>query len=138
LKAREAGVSITVDPPAEEMFVDADISLIQRVLENLVGNALRHTPAQGSVTISARPSAQRVGIAVADTGCGIPDDALPHIFDRFYRGDNETEAASGSAGLGLAIAKRILEPHGSEIRVTSAPRQGTRFEFELNGQARAA
>jgi two-component system OmpR family sensor kinase len=116
--------------------VYADISLIQRVLENLVGNALRYTPGGGKVSISVRARAGAVGVSVADTGAGISEDALPHIFDRFYR--ENREADSGSTGLGLAIAKRILELHGGEIRVTSEEQRGTRFDFDLPLEARAA
>jgi signal transduction histidine kinase len=138
LKAREADVALEVDPPEQEVFVYADISLIQRVLENLVGNALRHTPPGGKVTIAARSSSTGVGISVSDTGNGIPADAIPHIFDRFFQADHAHRDASGSAGLGLAIAKRILELHGSEIRVTSERQIGTRFDFDLASQTRAA
>jgi len=138
LKAREAEIRLEVQPPADEVFVYADISLIQRVLENLVGNALRHTPAGGRVTLSAEPSPAGVGISVSDTGNGIPAAALPHIFDRFFQAEHRHSERNGSSGLGLAIAKRILELHGSEIRVTSELRSGTRFDFDLNAQARAA
>ena len=136
LQAQQEKVLLEVDPPPAEVFVYADISLIQRVLENLVGNALRHTPTGGRVTIAARPTSDSVGISVSDTGDGIPRDALPHIFDRFYQASDDN--GNGSAGLGLAIAKRILELHDSEIRVTSEPSSGTRFDFALYREARAA
>ena len=108
------------------------------MLENLVGNALKHTPAGGSVTISVQPASSSVGVSVADSGRGIPKDALPFIFDRFYKSDSVADATNGSSGLGLAIAKRILELHGSEIRVVSEEQQGTRFDFDLAPCARAA
>ena len=136
LQADEAQVSLQVDPPEKAVNVYADISLIQRVLENLVGNALRYTPGGGKVSISVRARAGAVGVSVADTGAGISKNALPHIFDRFYR--ENREADSGSTGLGLAIAKRILELHGSEIRVTSEEQRGTRFDFDLPLEVRAA
>lgn len=138
LQAAQAKVSLGVDPPDDEVFVYADISLIQRVLENLVGNALKHTPEGGKVTISARPKADGVGVSVSDTGSGIPVDVLPHIFDRFFRGGGDAGYANGSAGLGLAIAKRILELHNSTIRVTSEREAGTRFDFDLRIEATAA
>ena len=138
LQAKESSIKLEVDPPDEEVFVYADISLIQRVLENLVGNALKHTPTGGRITIAARPSSDAVGISVSDTGNGIPEDALPHIFDRFYQGNGHSADGDGSVGLGLAIAKRILELHGSEIRVTSELRSGTRFDFALYREAHAA
>jgi signal transduction histidine kinase len=138
LQADEARVSLQIDPPDEVVSAYADISLIQRVLENLVGNALKYTPEGGNVSISVRPSSAAVGVSVADTGAGISEDALPLIFDRFYRESRETDEDNGSVGLGLAIAKRILELHGSEIRVTSEAQRGTRFDFDLPLQARAA
>ncbi len=90
------------------------------------------------MSISVRPSSAAVGVSVADTGAGISEKALPLIFDRFYRENRETDEDNGSVGLGLAIAKRILELHGSEIRVTSEAQRGTRFDFDLPLQARAA
>lgn len=138
LQAEEAKISLEVDRPAEGVMVYADISLIQRVLENLVGNALKYTPEGGKISISIRPSAAAVGVSVADTGPGIAEDALPHIFDRFYQANQESARGNGSMGLGLAIAKRILELHESEIRVVSMETCGARFDFELPMQARAA
>jgi len=138
LQAREANVSLEVHPPDAAVSVFADISLIQRVLENLVGNALKYTPAGGKVSISIERSAAAVGVSVADTGPGISQEALPHIFDRFYKADQQDEQGNGSMGLGLAIAKRILELHSSKISVESKERQGTRFHFDLPLQARAA
>ena len=138
LQARHANVALEVNPPDESVSVYADISLIQRVLENLVGNALKYTPAGGKVSISVHRSAAAVGVSVADTGPGIAEEALPHIFDRFYKAGHRDERARGSMGLGLAITKRILELHSSEISVVSKNRQGTRFHFDLPVEARAA
>ncbi len=138
LQAKELDVALQIDPPAETFTVIADISLIQRVLENLVGNALKYTPKGGKVTISVQPSSATVDVSVSDTGPGIAEEALPHIFDRFYKADPQGTKISGSMGLGLAIAKRILELHSSEIRVVSEKQRGTRFHFDLPRQARAA
>ncbi len=138
LQAKKAKVSLHVDPPQQAVTVYADISLIQRVLENLVSNALKYTPEGGKVSISVRPSQTGVGVSVADTGPGISQEDLPHIFDRFYKVDAKESAGTGSMGLGLAIAKRILELHGSDIIVVSEPPHGTRFEFDLPLPARAA
>mgnify|MGYP002063439752 FL=1 len=76
-------------------------------------------------------------MAVADTGCGIPEEDLEHIFDRFYRSEHAAERRSNSAGLGLAIVKKILDLHGSRITVRSDPNQGTRFEFDIPVRAAA-
>lgn len=138
LQAEELKVSLQVDPTSEVVMVFADISLIQRVLENLVGNALKYTPEGGKVSISVRASSSAVDVSISDTGPGIPEEALPHIFDRFYKVDPEDVRGNASMGLGLAIAKRILELHSSEIRVISEAQSGTCFHFDLPLQARAA
>ena len=138
LEAGEANVALEVNRPEQDVTVYADISLIQRVLENLVGNALRYTPRDGKISISIQPSSAAVGVSVADTGPGIAEEVLPHIFDRFYQAEQKNERGNGAMGLGLAIAKRILELHESEIRVVSTDTSGARFDFELPMQAHAA
>lgn len=110
-------------------FISADIGLIERVLDNLIENALRYTPEGGTITVALIPNHDRVAIQVTDTGCGIPKEELPYIFDRFYR--VEKHERSDGAGLGLAIAKRILELHGSRIDTKSAIGAGTTFTFHL-------
>jgi signal transduction histidine kinase len=104
---------------------------MQRVLENLLRNALKFTPAGGEVTIRLAPRSGAVNVAVSDTGCGIPPEELDRIFDRFYHSGRNGSERETSAGLGLAIVKRILDLHGSRITVTSTPDQGSRFEFDL-------
>jgi signal transduction histidine kinase len=132
LAAERAQVRLSVDAAPGLPFVLADLGLIERVFENLIGNALEHTPAGGSVCVALRASGDgRVQCAVADTGCGIAGAELPFIFDRFYRGDAGRRHGSG-AGLGLAITKRILDLHGQGIEVDSAPGQGTTFRFALS------
>ena len=113
--------------------VRADLSLIERVLDNLIGNALKHTPAGGSVTVRLRSVEHGVEVAVVDTGAGIAAADLPHIFDRYYRGRAASGQPSGDArgaGLGLAIARRILELHGRSIAVESGA-AGSAFRFTL-------
>ena len=135
LEAQKKGISIDVRSRSTAATVHADIGLIQRVLENLLRNALKFTPTGGSITISLEPRPGHVAVAVADTGCGIAEQDLERIFDRFYRSEQGEEGRSGSAGLGLAIVKRILDLHGSRITVHSAPDQGTRFEFDIPARA---
>ncbi len=108
-----------------------DIGLIQRVLENLVRNAIRFTPRGGVVTLSIAERPGSVTVAVSDNGPGIPEKDIPRIFDRFYRSEEGEEARSDSSGLGLAIVKRILDLHDSRITVVSKVDVGTRFEFDL-------
>jgi signal transduction histidine kinase len=135
LEAERKGIRIEADSRHETFMVFADIGLIQRVLENLLRNALKHTPQGGTVSISLDPKPGRVAVSVADTGCGIAEHDLERIFDRFYRSQQGEEERSNSAGLGLAIVKRILDLHGSRITVTSKPEQGTCFEFDIPARA---
>jgi signal transduction histidine kinase len=110
----------------------ADPDQIQRVLYNLVQNAIRHTPADGSVIVEVLDLGPEVQVNVADTGEGIPTQDLPFVFDRFYRGDKARSRDAGSgAGLGLAIAKRLVETHGGRIWVAQPIGGGSVFSFTL-------
>lgn len=128
--ATSAGVRLMVDAPAIGVFASADVGLLERVLENLISNAIRHTPAEGQVTIRVREEAGKIAIEVEDTGSGIPAEDLPNIFDRYFRGSNVTRSRDGS-GLGLAIAKRIIELHGGEISASSNLGKGSLFRIYL-------
>lgn len=131
LEAEKKGIKLSIALEADSAFTLGDIGLIQRVLENLVRNAIRYTPKGGEITLSIAERPQSVTVAVSDTGPGIPEEDLPRIFDRFYRSELGEEALSDSSGLGLAIVKRILDLHRSRITVISKPDAGTRFEFDL-------
>jgi len=131
LPAARRGVRIETALSAGAPSVWADIGLIERVLENLIDNAIRHAGAGGEIRLSARPATGTVEVRVSDTGGGIPPEALPRIFDRHHQVDDPHDDRTGRAGLGLAIAKRILELHGSAIEATSAPGAGTTFAFAL-------
>jgi signal transduction histidine kinase len=111
--------------------IKMDVQRIGRVLNNLLGNALRYTPAGGSVTVQAEALAGSIRVTVEDSGEGISANDLPHVFDRFYRGEKSRNQATGGSGLGLAIAKGIVEAHGGEIGVESLPDKGARFYFTL-------
>ena len=118
-----------VDPDVDPVMMDTQS--IGRVLNNLIGNALRHTPAQGQVRVRVRRSSQGVEVTVSDTGAGIRADDLPHIFDGFYRGEKSRSRATGGAGLGLAISRGIVQAHGGEIKVESEVGKGSRFTFHF-------
>ena len=124
--------------PSGNTVVYADIGLIQRVLENLIRNAIQFTSEDGHIRIQVEKRPQRVAVSVTDDGCGIAESELDRIFDRFYPRENGDSRRSDSAGLGLAIVKRILDLHGSRITVTSKLDRGTRFEFDLPGERLAA
>jgi signal transduction histidine kinase len=112
-------------------MIRAELIKIQRVLYNLVQNAIRHTPANGSIALITKVVPQGVQVEVADTGEGISSEDLPYIFDQFFRGDKSRSRETGGAGLGLAIAKRIIEAHRGKIWVESQVDRGTRFSFIL-------
>ncbi|NLG70616.1 MAG: HAMP domain-containing protein [Chloroflexi bacterium] len=111
-----------------------DVRLIGRVLNNLIDNALRHTPPGGRVEVKAAPAGDHVQVEVWDNGEGIPPQDLPVIFERFYRGEKSRNRLSGGAGLGLAIARGIVMAHGGSIHVESQPGQFTRFIVQLPRQ----
>jgi signal transduction histidine kinase len=138
LEAAEKGIGIHAQAPADSAIVYADIGLIQRVLENLLRNAIRFTPRDGQIRIDIEQRPRSVAVSVSDTGCGIAESELERIFDRFYQRSSTTDRESGSAGLGLAIVKRILDLHGSRITVSSEINRGTRFEFDLLSSLKAA
>lgn len=121
----EGSVDSNVDP------VMMDTQRIGRVLNNLIGNALRHTSAEGSVNVHARRTAWGVEVCVSDTGEGIRAEDLPHVFESFYRGEKSRSRSTGGAGLGLAISRGIVQAHGGQIKVDSEAGCGSQFTFTL-------
>ncbi|WP_456374987.1 sensor histidine kinase [Thiolapillus sp.] len=134
LKAGKKQIELRVNCPPSLPFAYGDIGLIQRVLDNLIENALQHTPENGQVRVSLTSDHKNIAVEISDTGCGIPGEELPHIFDRFYRLDKSRRPGDLHAGLGLAIAKRILELHNGHIWARSGLNQGTTFGFQFSAQ----
>lgn len=134
------GVRIEPELAASPGIVSADLDLIERVLDNLIGNAVRHTPAGGRVTVAVRelPASDKIAVEVRDTGSGIAQADLPYIFDRFYRAGHQPGDADAGSGLGLAIARRVLELHASDLDCESAPGEGATFRFSLQVPRRDA
>jgi signal transduction histidine kinase len=131
--AADAGITLKAAPDPAGLIIDVDPDRLDQALSNLVANALRHTPAGGWVMLAACPSQGGVELSVADTGPGIPADDLPHVFDRFWRGDPARgRAAGGGAGLGLSIARQLVEAHGGTLRVESEEGAGARFIIYLS------
>ncbi len=140
LAAQKKGVNLAIDLDHERPFVRGDIGLIERAMENLIDNALRHTPPGGRVTVALMPGAERAAVRVSDTGSGISPEELPHIFDRYYRAPRETAANAGDGaglGLGLAITRRIVELHGGTIEARGGAGEGATFTFSLPIAARS-
>ncbi len=129
--AAERSIQLAAEIAANLPDIEVDPQRIAQVLGNLISNALRHTPANGSVTLSVTCAQEGVVFSVRDTGTGIDPADLPHIFDRFYRADRSRTRSSGGAGLGLAIARRLVEAHGGQIWATSQPGRGTTVSFRL-------
>jgi two-component system sensor histidine kinase BaeS len=132
LQFEEKGVALETDVPAGLPLVQADEDRIGQVLLNLVGNALQYTPAGGQVRVSARHQEAEVQVSVADTGVGIAAEHLPLIFTRFYRVDKSRSRAGGGSGIGLTIAKHLVEAHDGRIGAESpGPDQGSTLTFTL-------
>jgi two-component system sensor histidine kinase ResE len=114
----------------EKNYERGDLSGLEADL-TAVGATMVSNPAGGTITIATQQSSDRIDVSVEDTGQGIREEDIPRIFDRFFRAEQGEEANATSTGLGLAIAKRILELRGSQISVTSRLSEGTRFQFDL-------
>jgi len=131
LSAQEKQITLSTTCEKNLPFVNADIGLIERVLENLIENAVHNTPPGGSVRLRLTPRRDNVAVQVSDTGHGIPAQDLSRIFNRFYQLDKSRKSELGHSGLGLAITKKILELHDRSIDVASALDSGTTFSFQL-------
>lgn len=129
-RAEAAGVTLTAQSAEDVPPADADPARIRAVLGNLLANALRHTPAGGTVRLAVTRSGDRVELSVVDTGQGIPADLLPHVFDRFVKGPGST-----GSGLGLAIARDVVTAHGGTIEIASEPGAGTTVRLALPAAA---
>ncbi len=133
LRAGEACIQLEAQLPPNALLVSADIGLIQRALQNLISNAIRHTEKHGRVAIVVEPRDGTAVVRVEDSGCGIDEQELQHVFERFYQAEQATPNDTGrpAGGLGLAIVKRIVELHGSAVEVASTVGEGSRFWFSL-------
>ena len=124
-------ISLSLDLPDNLPLVSIDWQRVNEVLHNLLENAVAHTRKGGTINVAAITQGDWVEVSVSDTGEGIPAEDLPHIFERFYRVDKSRSRATGGSGLGLTIAKRLVEAHGGTITVQSELRKGSRFSFTL-------
>jgi signal transduction histidine kinase len=124
--ADAAGVAMAVEATGRLPAMEVDAARIRQVVGNLVANALRFTPAGGSVSVTAEASGSGVAVTVRDSGSGLDADALEHAFDRFYRSPIST-----GSGLGLPIARNLVEAHGGQIEIQSQPGSGTTVRFTI-------
>jgi signal transduction histidine kinase len=125
--AAEKGIDLDVDTDVDLPPIQVDPERINQVLDNLLSNALRHTPEGGSIRLFARKADEGVELVIVDSGPGIASEALPHVFERFYRADSARGRDLGGSGLGLAIARSIVESHAGHIRAESEPGKGAAF-----------
>ena len=128
--AQASGVELQIDVSGPVVAV-ADPQRIGQVVDNLVSNGIKHTPQGGRVLVAAAPERDGAGLRVVDTGTGIPDTDLPHLFTRFFRTRAAAESAIQGIGLGLSISKAIIESHGGRIEVESEVGRGTEFRVWL-------
>jgi len=129
--AADGGVSLTTTLTEQPVIAELDRTLLQRAVGNLVSNALAHTPRGGTVQLEAKADPSAVHIEVSDTGAGIPAEALPRVFDRFFRVDSSRSQGSGGTGLGLAIVQSIALLHGGRAEISSQLGQGTRVTLRI-------
>ena len=129
-RALHEGVLIREDYQ-HELELNGDIELLEQAFSNIIDNAIKYTPRGGSVTITSRAEGDIVKICVSDTGIGMPEDQIPHIFERFYRGDRERSRRLGGTGLGLAIMHWIIKAHNGDISVVSSSDKGSEFSITL-------
>ena len=130
--ASDAGISLAADEGAEPVTAELDRSLILRAVSNLVSNAIAHTPHGGTVTLAATAEADAIRIEVSDTGAGIPAEAVPRVFDRFFRVDPSRSKSSGGSGMGLAIVQSIMNLHGGSAEIASQLERGTLVTLRIH------
>ena len=127
----EVSLTLTTTVAGEPVIAELDRTLLQRAVGNLVSNALAHTPPGGAVVLGMNVDFSTIRIEVSDTGVGIPAEALPRVFDRFFRVDSSRSQSSGGTGLGLAIVRSIALLHGGNVEISSQPGQGTRVTLHM-------
>jgi len=128
--AQDKGIKFTVDA-TESLVVNGDKTKLRQLFINILENAIRYTPNDGNISVSAFKKEDNALVAISDTGIGIPPEHLPHIFERFYRVDKARSRAEGGVGLGLAIAKYIVESHDGKIELESQVGKGTTFTISI-------
>ena len=129
--ATQKGLRLNIDGSLRALTINGDDEMLKRMLLNLLDNAVKYTPPGGEISIVLGSKNGDAHIVVTDTGIGIPAEDQPRIFDRFYRVDKARSRAQGGAGLGLSIARWIVEGHGGTLSVESAPGRGSAFTVEL-------
>jgi two-component system phosphate regulon sensor histidine kinase PhoR len=133
-RAEEKGVDLSLEPCCEELVVLGTEEGLDRIFVNLVENAVKYTPSGGSVDVSLSRAGDMVQVQVADTGIGIPPEAMDHLFDEFYRAPNAKKTEAVGTGLGLTIVKELVDQYGGRIEVESEVGEGATFKVILPAQ----
>lgn len=136
--ASSKGLSISLQTPPDLSYAYLDLSLLTRVILNLLDNAIKFTPKDGAITVKAWEDPERVYIEVADSGIGIPPDKVDRVKEPFFQADGSDTRKTGGLGLGLAIVEKILVGHGTQLEIDSRPGEGTRMKFSLKKAVRSA
>lgn len=127
----DKGVALTLDLPEQSIHLYGEADSLRRLLASILDNALKYTPTEGAVNVKLRETMERLTVEISDTGCGIPPESLPRIFDRFYRVDPSRDRTTGGYGLGLAIAQQIARSHHGQIDVLSVIGEGSEFQISF-------
>ncbi|MBN2503509.1 MAG: HAMP domain-containing protein [Anaerolineales bacterium] len=130
-QAAQKGIQVEIDVPENCPQLEADAARLQQIVNNLLQNALQHTPQDGHITVNLRCSGESLALSVRDSGPGIPAEALPHVFERFYRADRGRSRVDGGTGLGLAIARKLAEAHGGQLTAGNHAAGGAEFQMVL-------
>ena len=131
VNANQAGLQLTADIAPGEIVITGDALKLRRVLDNLIGNALKFTSQGGTITLRLYDTATDAILEISDTGIGIPEDKLERVFERFYQVDGSMKRRYGGTGLGLALVKEIIQAHKGQVIAQSWPNQGTTFRITL-------
>ena len=129
--AEDAGVELAFSCPGGPCTAKGDRSALRRLFSNLLDNSIKHTASGGRISVTVQPGGPRHVVTVDDTGEGIPAEDLPHVFERFYRGDRSRSRDTGGFGLGLSICRQIADDHGGDISIESHVGQGTKVTVTL-------
>jgi signal transduction histidine kinase len=130
--AKEKKIHLSASHIQDIPLLKGDIGMIERAMSNLIENAVRYTPEDGAVLVDVKRDNLSIDVNISDTGQGIPQEDIPHIFDRFYRAEKSRSRTSGGSGLGLAISQAIMEAHGSKIKVKSKVNIGTTYKTQIS------
>jgi signal transduction histidine kinase len=131
MQARDNQLDLMLDLPSVPVFVDIDSHLFERVIDNLISNAIKYTPPDGQITLKIRQDQQYMQLSVIDTGIGIPEEDIPHLFEAFYRVRKASHRKASGSGLGLSIVATVIEQHGGSVTIESELDKGSSFIVTL-------